>query len=234
MFLGKRLHEALFFLYRAEAEKIVAEAEVRDFLRQRILHTLPSTISPSQGQALVARAMTVLEYHYSRVYRHEDAQTQALEKAFALRLAPNLIFAGVIDRVVLTKSGTYEVIDYKTSARKQTSRPRIPDLLQVAAYGAATLMEYNLTGLLSCRHLLPSGERELIPVRREDLPRVRAALTRWIDGCIRDKEYKARSGRHCASCQFNPICRWAVCPPEASSLPASGDKSWSVRQPLAR
>jgi RecB family exonuclease/shikimate kinase len=222
MFLGKRLHEVLFVLYR---QGIASIEEARVFLRQRVLDTLPSTTGASQRQNLIEQAAAILEYHYSRVYRHDHAQTLALEKTLALRLTSNLTFVGGIDRIALARSGTYEVIDYKTSARKKTSRPRIPDLLQVAAYGAMTLLEYKLPALLSYRHLLPTGEKETVPVHRKDLPRIRAALTRWIDRCIRDKEYGAQPGRHCASCQFNPICQWAAHPPQASAIPISEDGS---------
>ncbi len=163
MFLGKRLHEALFFLYRAEVGHTISEAETQDFLAARIADAFPASSPQEQRRTLTRRAEEVLHYHYLRVYRHEDAQTKALEKPFVLRLTPNLSFAGVIDRVAVAPSGTYEVIDYKTSARKQTSRPRIPDLLQIAAYGVATLLDYQLSAVHAYRHLLPTAEHEFGP-----------------------------------------------------------------------
>jgi CRISPR/Cas system-associated exonuclease Cas4 (RecB family)/shikimate kinase len=225
MFLGKRLHEALAFLYAEDVESTAAEEEAQAFLAERMLETIPGTVPPSQRQALSLRAERILKFHYSHVYRHDHAQTLALEKAFTLRLAPRLTFVGTIDRVALAPSGTHEVIDYKSSARKQTSRPRIPDLLQVVAYGTVVLLEYKLSAVRGCRHLLPTAEQESVPIVRADLPRVRAALGRWIERCIRDEDHRPRPGRHCASCQFNPICRSAACPPTSSVLPVLADKS---------
>ncbi len=219
MFLGKRLHEALSFLYGLQVDTIVSEAEAQAFLVGRLLETLPASSPSSQRQALLMRAENVLRYHYLQVYRHDDTQTQAIEKAFVLRLAPNLSLVGVIDRVTLAPSGTYEIIDYKASARKHTSRPRIPDLLQLATYGSAIVLEYKLPAVRASRHMVPTAEQESIIVNRTDLPRVRGALRRWIERCSRDHEYAARPGRHCASCQFNPICRSAACPPDSSVLP---------------
>ena len=218
MFLGKRLHEILFLLYKVPQGEYMSEIEAQKFLVKRISDTLPPITSASQKQTLISRAAEILSYHHRHVYQHEELKTLALEKAFSVRLAPNLIFNGLIDRIAIAPSGTFQVIDYKTSARKQTSRPRIPDLLQVTAYGAATLLEYNLSSLLSYRHLLPTDEQEPLSVRGEDLPRVWAALARWIDRVIRNRQYKPRPGKHCASCQFNPICPAASQPPDATVL----------------
>jgi putative RecB family exonuclease len=218
MFLGKRVHEALFHLYSQGATRAVPERELLTFLASRITETLPADTPSAQAEDLVERGTSLLRFHYSQVHRHDTAVTLALEKRFSLQLSPELSFVGVIDRIAVAPSGVYEVIDYKISARKKTSRPRIPDLLQVAAYGAAALLEYQPPALRACRHLLPTGEREEIALGAADLPRLRSALRRWIKLCWRNSQREPRPGQHCASCQFNPICPAASVPAIAGAL----------------
>lgn len=221
MFLGKRLHEALSYLYRQGGLLgVVDEKQVQAFLASRIADTFPDAVPTRQRLALAERGAEILRRHYSGVYRVETARTEALEHSFATQLSAGLRYTGVVDRIALAASGTYEVIDYKSSARRVTSRPRVPDLLQVAAYGAAVMLEYQVPMVRAYRHLLPTGEREELVVRRVDLPRTRHALRRWAARCMRDRDYRAHPGQHCASCQFNPSCPAAAVPPDAHSLPS--------------
>ena len=50
------------------------------------------------------------------------------------------------------------MIDYKTRYRASSSRPRIPDLLQLAGYGVAALLEYQTQHVFLRRHYLESAE----------------------------------------------------------------------------
>ncbi|MTK63121.1 MAG: hypothetical protein F8N15_00915 [Methanobacterium sp.] len=221
MVIGTLLHESLRFLYGARSEGKVAETEVQAFLSDRITATLGSGVSEESKLRITNQATALLHFHYATVYRHETAVTQDLEKAFTLQLAPDLTFTGIIDRIALAPSGTVEVIDYKSSARKRTSRPRVPDMLQLAAYGVATLLDYQLPTVRAHRHLIPTAEQESIVLGAEDTQRISMALIRWIGQCTSDQQHHARPGRHCASCQFNPMCDRAAFPADAEALPGA-------------
>ena len=220
MFLGKRLHEAMFYLYHDGGPGTVREPMVQAFLAARIAETFPATAPTHQRQVLSNRGSEILHRHYSQVYCSEGAATQALEHVIAIQLSAGLKYTGIIDRIAVAPSGVYEVIDYKSSARKHTSRPRVPDLLQVAAYGAAVMLEYHVPTALAYRLLLPTSEREELVIQQEDLPRIRHALRRWFARCAQSPHYEANPGRHCASCEFNRSCPAATYPPDAASLPA--------------
>lgn len=217
MFLGKRLHETLFHLHHTSMERLVSEGEIVSELKARIINTMPRS-SISEAENIVARGAHILRSYYSKVFRSEVSQTVALEKRFKLQLDTELFFVGVIDRVAITPAGLYEVIDYKTVTHSEFARPCSPDLLQMATYGAATMLEYRVPVLKTCQQLLLTNQRNEFLLRRADLRRVRLALRRWITRCWEDQEKRGNPGRWCATCQFNSICSLAAVPPITSAM----------------
>jgi RecB family exonuclease/shikimate kinase len=219
MFLGARLHDALYFLYRGR--DAVSEDDLLAYFARRVHDTFPPSAPPAQATDLIRRGSAMLEYHHANEYRPDVVKTVEQEKRFELELASGLSFIGRIDRVVLAPSGTYQVIDYKTSARASTSRPRIPDLLQLAAYGAATLLEYRVPAVILRQQQLGTRDDDELVLRTGDLPRIRQALRRWIGRVWRDAEFAARPGRHCRSCEYNPACPARFNPASPTALLAT-------------
>jgi len=216
MFLGRQLHKALAYLY--SAKHAVTEADLLSFFAARVSETLASLVRQPQLKEILERGSSVLLSHYRNTFRFSTSRTIAVEKHFSLELSAGVTFSGIIDRVSQAASGTYEVVDYKTSIRRSTSRPRIPDLLQLAAYGVAAMLEYRVPALLISRHLVPSGEEEKLPLRETDMRRIRLALLRWVTRVWQTTEYSARPGRHCSSCQFNPCCPHAATVPSPTAI----------------
>ena len=123
-----------------------------------------------------------------------------------MKLGEGVRFIGRVDRIALDSSGTVEVIDYKASGRRRTSRPRIPEGLQIAAYGVAVLLELDLPSVIVRRIMLETGEEERFAVTREDVRQVTLSLRRWVSQLAVGGAFTPRVGAHCVSCQFNPIC----------------------------
>jgi len=217
MFLGERLHEALYFLYRHTTIP-VTEAELLAWFAARIRETVPALTTQIQLNDLIQRGSELLRFHYANEYQSQTKRTIALEKRFVIELAADLLFVGRVDRIAIAPSGTYEIIEYKTSTRKWTSRPRIPDLLQLAAYGVAALLEYHVPAVLVRRHQLGTGDNDDVVIRETDPKRISKALRRWINRIWRTREFVARPGLHCRSCQFGPICPSAAFPPATTAL----------------
>ena len=205
MYLGSRLHEALAWLYGALGKRR-EETELIAWFRDRLAETLPIGTGDDTATRLFEAGRKALSYHHDVVYRNERTRTIAVEKMVRMKIAEGVTFVGRIDRIAFDPSGTVEVIDYKASNRRCTSRPRIPDGLQIASYGAATLLELNLQSVFARRIALATGEEERFALMAEDVRHVKLALRRWATRLATSGAFRPRAGAHCASCQFNPIC----------------------------
>ncbi|MYA60129.1 MAG: hypothetical protein F4X40_06180 [Chloroflexi bacterium] len=205
MFLGGRLHETLAWLYGGSAAQ-PSKTELVAWFRNRLAETIPSEADGAAVSRLFKAGEKALIFHHEVVYRQERSNTIAIERMVRLPLDRKLTFVGRVDRVAVDASGAIEVIDYKGSDRKRTSRPRIPDWLQLAAYSVAILKELNQSTVIARRVMLATGEEERFAVSARDARRVILALRRWASGMLTKRTYWTRPGPHCASCQFNPIC----------------------------
>jgi putative RecB family exonuclease len=217
VFLGKRVHEALSWLYRRR-ERAASQAELLEWFVGRVSETLTAGMVHSQKEELLFRGTEMLASYYNVTFLSERKQTVDLERQYTIQLSSGLLFTGRIDRIALAASGLVEVIDYKTSPRKRTSRPRIPDLLQLASYGLAAMAGQQVQTVIARRLVVATGEEDRFGVHDADFQRVRLALKRWIGRLSYMKDFAPRPGRHCASCQFNPVCPAAAVPASPTSL----------------
>ena len=205
MYLGSRLHEALAWLYGRPGE-VRDRTELVAWFRERLVETLPSWADKRVAKRLFEAGREALAFHLEVVYRNERTRTIAVERMVRMKLGEGVRFIGRVDRIALDSSGTVEVIDYKASGRRRTSRPRIPEGLQIAAYGVAVLLELDLPSVIVRRIMLETGEEERFAVTREDVRQVTLSLRRWVSQLAVGGAFTPRVGAHCVSCQFNPIC----------------------------
>ena len=205
MYLGNRLHEALAWLYGGPREGR-DQGQLVAWFQERLAETLPTGLGDGAAGRLFEAGRKALILHHDVVYRNERDRTIAVERMVRMKLGKPLTFAGRVDRIAQDPSGTVEVIDYKTSGRRCTSRPRIPDRLQNAAYGAAVLLELDQSSVIARRITLATGEEEKFALTARDVRQVTLALRRWIARLAASGAFPARVGAHCTSCQFNPIC----------------------------
>ena len=204
-YLGSRLHEALAWLYGDPWESR-DRGELVAWFQERLGETLPPAWDGRVARRLFEAGRRALIMHHDVVYRNERERTIAVERAVRMKLGKRLTFVGRVDRIALDRSGTVEVVDYKTSGRRCTSRPRIPDWLQNAAYGVSVLLELDLSSVIARRITLATGEEERFAVTTRDVRQVTLALRRWIARLAVGGAFQARPGAHCRSCEFNPIC----------------------------
>ena len=205
MYLGKRLHETLAWLY-AGAGRGPGKNDVIRWFEKRVMATLPRETEDSIVERLYDSGRSALAFHYDVVFREERPRTIAVEKTVRMELDADVTFVGRVDRMALDPVGVMEVIDYKASTGRVTSRPRVPEWLQIAAYSAAVLLEFNLQSVIARRLLLLSGNEERFPLAARDVPKVILSLRRWMRRLEENAEYPGNVGAHCASCQFNPVC----------------------------
>ena len=205
MYLGNRLHEALAWLYGGFG-KGRGKNELVAWFRNRLTETLPAGTDRVTAARLFQKGQEALSLHHDIVHRNERARTISIEGVVRMALDNGVTFVGRVDRVAVDSSGTVEVIDYKASWRRRTSRPRIPNWLQIASYGVAVLTELDVPSVIANRILLATGEEERFVVSEKDVRQVTLSLNRWVRRLVAGGEFPMRAGLHCASCQFNPIC----------------------------
>ena len=202
--LGQCLHLALAQLYLAKASGMSLDSLVALF------ETIVVAEAPGEEERrwLIERGREILEFHYRTAFACDGRETLSTEKRVALDLGGGVVLTGTIDRLARTRTGIIEVIDYKTRSRASSSRPRIPDLLQLAGYGVAELLEYQAQQVFLRRHYLESGEEDRLLLRRDEAASVRLALRRWIRRLSGGDA--PRQGRHCRMCFYCPSCEHAA------------------------
>ena len=206
--LGKCLHHALARLYLAKASGMSLGSLVALF------ETMVAAEGPVEEERgwLIEQGRQILEFHYRTAFACDGRETLSTEKRVALDLGGGVVLTGTIDRLARTRSGIIEVIDYKTRFRATSSRPRIPDLLQLAGYGVAALLEYRTQHVFLRRHYLESGEEDRLLLCRDEAASVRLALRRWIRRLSGGDA--PRQGRHCRMCFYSPSCEHAAFEPD--------------------
>ena len=214
MYLGRLLHDTLAWLYGAIAQN-PSKNETIQWFYNRVAETLPGNVGDCIKERLCKTGGRALKYHYDVVFLNEKMRTVAVEKTVKMELKHGLMFVGRVDRIALDPTGVLEVIDYKTSLKVSTSRPRIPEWLQIAAYSAAVLREFNLQSVIARRIVLQTGSEERLAVGVQDARQVTLSLQRWLRRLTNSGSFPGNTGAHCASCQFNLVCPEDTHPPLA-------------------
>lgn len=205
MVLGSCLHDVLAWLY-GSSDHSPELIDVLGWFEGRLANALDGKEARDVSGRLFEVGKRYLRFHYEVVYQKEKTRTIAVEKDVRMELGEGLTFVGRVDRVALDTSGVVEVIDYKASTRALTSRPRLPDSLQLAAYSAAILRELNLGSVIARRIKLPTGAEDRFAFSVEDVRQATLSLKRWARRLQSSRVYRANVGAHCSSCQFHPVC----------------------------
>ena len=155
----------------------------------------------------------MLTRFFRETFARDSSHTLALEQRFSVRLAPNLVFSGIADRVGRTERGQLFIVDYKTSSRKGTPS-EFSEGLQAPLYASCVLRTHDEDEALAGYHYLRHGSTSWHRVNRA---RAEELLQRFADlaaTASEAAEFPAKPGVLCAWCGFNAIC------PSAQVAPA--------------
>ena len=214
MYLSRHLHETLARMYSTLGNN-PSKNEVISWFESRVRETLSEKVEECIAERVYEAGKRALAFHYDVVFRIEGPRTIGVEKEVRMEIDKGVTFVGRVDRIGLDPTGVIEVIDYKASSRSSTSRPRIPDWLQIAAYSAAVLLEFNLQSVIARRIMLQTGNEERFALAAQDVRQITLSLGRWMRRLANSESFPGNVGPHCASCQFNPIC------PEGAQVPVA-------------
>jgi hypothetical protein len=151
----------------------------------------------------------LLSTFYARRYMTDDARTLAVEPQVTLPLSPTLSVVGRLDRLSMNPAGELEVTEFKLRQTRRGSRPRVPGLLQPAAYAAAVMGERQARRAFARLHFLDQDRAPRVLLTGRGAQNVRLAMLRWVTS-LRAQGLAARPGYHCRHCGYRLVCPWST------------------------
>jgi len=212
-FLGQRFHEAMEWLYRERAFRVVSLEELLAYYEKQWAEKWHAEVKISREDRTVEdyRLMgrRFIEDYYKRHHPFDEGRVLGLERyiRFPLDESGRYKCKGIIDRLMLASDGAFEVHDYKTGAglpeQAGLDRDRQLGLYQI---GVQTLWpeakEVRLIWHLVAFDLEMKSRRT--PEALEELKRDIAGL---IDRIEAEREYAPHESGLCDWCAY-----WDLCP----------------------
>ena len=212
-FLGQRFHEAMEWLYRERAFRIVPLEELLAYYEKRWAEKWHDEVKIAKKERtaddyrLMGRRF--IEDYYKRHHPFDEGRVLALEKYIRFPLAEGTRYKckGIIDRLVQASDGAFEVHDYKTGA----SLPEQADLdkdRQLGLYqiGVQTLWpeakEVRLIWHMAAFDLEMRSRRT-----SEALEGLRKDIAGLIDRIEAEQEFAPNESTLCNWCPY-----WDLCP----------------------
>jgi putative RecB family exonuclease len=215
-FLGRRVHEALQYLYDRLGEgALLTEQELLTHLEdawEREWHDQVKLVRADQTVADYREtAARCVANYYRANHPFDQGHTVATEMAivFALDGAHDVHIKGYIDRLVRLAPGFYEIHDYKTSRRLPT-QTEIDRDRQLALYQmAVNQMMPDVRQVRLVWHYLAHGRRLRSlrsPESLDDLRRDTLALIERVEAAGQRGDFPAVRSRLCSWCDFRSVC----------------------------
>jgi RecB family exonuclease len=214
--VGFAAHEALAWLF-APGTPHRTQQELLQFYDARL-----SALSNQSMTAQGAWGRQVLGYFYAAHYLADRAGTVAVEAPVTLALSSDASFVGRLDRLAVNPAGEIEVTEFKLHETRHGSRPRLPELMQPAAYAAAVMRIRQVPRAFARLHFLEEDRSERVLLTEKGGRNVQMALLRWLNA-LRLRGFAARPGYHCRHCAYRRICPASQC--KGDALPAEAANS---------
>ncbi len=230
-FVGKRVHEILERLYHhlQRHSQPPSLAQVQERFRKDFAlrwHKKIKIVREENDQDFyIAHGLRCLENYYRGHYPFDRGETVAIEARIPIQLDDGGRYRaqGIIDRLVRTRDGEYEVHDYKTSAALPP-KSRMENDHQLPLYQVGVQQAYpDADHVKLVWHYLAVDKtivRERTPVQLSDM---RKLLMEKIDTIEAATEFKARPSPLCNWCDYNSICPDRKGGPKLEEPPPPGD-----------
>jgi putative RecB family exonuclease len=212
-FLGQRFHEAMEWLYRERAFRIVPLEELLAFYEKAWAEKWHAEVKINKeertGEDYRVLGRRLIEEYYRRHHPFDEGRVLALERyiRFPLAEGSRYLCKGIIDRLMLAPDGTFEIHDYKTGS----SLPEQADLdkdRQLGLYqiGVQTLWPDAKEVRLVWHYVAFDVEMRS---RRtpEALDTLRVEIAALIDRIEAEREFAPCESALCNWCPY-----WDLCP----------------------
>ena len=213
-FVGKRVHEVLERLYhhvRTHGRPPTLAQVISRFRRDWAFHwhaDIRIVREENDAAFYQEHGVRCLENYYRANYPFDFGETIGVEQPVTLVLdeGGRYQMRGVIDRLVRTREGRFEVHDYKTSAslppRWRLERDRQLPVYQIAVQQAhADAQEVDLVW-----HFLAFNRTVRSSRTAEQLDELREATIRCIDEIEAASDFPTRTGPLCRWCDYRDLC----------------------------
>ncbi len=212
-FLGQRFHEAMEWLYRERAFRIVPLEELLAFYEKAWAEKWHAEVKINQKERtrddyrLLGRRL--IEDYYKRHQPFDGGRVLALERyiRFPLAEGSRYLCKGIIDRLMLAPDGAYEIHDYKTGsslpAQADVDKDRQLGLYQI---GVQTLWPDAKEVRLVWHYV--AFDVEMRSQRTpEALDSLRSEIGGLIDRIEAEREFAPNESVLCNWCPY-----WDLCP----------------------
>jgi len=212
-FLGQRFHDALEWLYKERAFRIVPLEELLDYYEKDWAKQWHAEVKinkkerTSDDYRLMGRRF--IEDYYKRHYPFDEGRVLGLEKyiRFPLDDEGRYNCKGIIDRLMLAPDGAFEVHDYKTGSnlpeQKQLDKDR-----QLALYQVGIQKLWPDAKEVRLIWHLVAFDVEMRSARTpEALEALKKELGELIDRIEAEREFPPHESALCGWCPY-----WDLCP----------------------
>ncbi len=233
-FVGKRVHEVLERLYHH-----VGRHGKPPSLRQMLDRFHKDWRLHWHDAVGIARPEFTLEYYqelgerclenyYRSHYPFDAGETIAIEEVlqFQLDSAGRYPARGIVDRIVRTGSGAYEIHDYKTGSYLPPQK-RLDSDRQLALYQIGLQQQRDdVESVELVWHYLAHNRTCRSRRTPEALDRLRAETISLIDRVEATSVYPAKPGPLCRWCEYRQMCPEALLPAPIEEPPPQ--ESWTA------
>jgi len=212
-FLGKRFHEAMEWLYRERAFRIVPLEELLAYYEKAWAEKWHAEVKINQkertGDDYKLLGRRFIEDYYKRHHPFDEGRVLGLERYIRFPLAEGSRYGckGIIDRLMLAPDGPFEIHDYKTGS-SLPDQAELDEDRQLGLYqiGVQTLWpeakEVRLIWHLVAFDLEMRSRRT-----PEALEGLKAEIAGLIDRIEAEREFAPHESALCNWCPY-----WDLCP----------------------
>jgi putative RecB family exonuclease len=224
-FLGQRFHEAMEWLYRERAFRVVPLEELLSFYEKAWADKWKAEVKINKEGRTAddyrVMGRRLIEDYYRRHHPFDEGRVLGLEKYIRFPLDDSRRYncKGIIDRLVLAPDGAFEIHDYKTgSSLPAQVEVDADDQLALYQVGVQTLWPEAKRVRLVWHYV--AFDMEMRSSRTpEALEKLRADLAGLIDRIEAEREFPPRESALCGWCAYHDLCPGKKHPAKIESLP---------------
>ncbi|MFA4911437.1 MAG: ATP-dependent DNA helicase [Desulfobacteria bacterium] len=200
MRVGSLLHRVLEHFHKNYTRK---EASVEDILRlfedAWKMSRLPDSIQWRQFKEKATTGLT----DYFDDFKLDSNKPEYFERPFTLKVGKHRV-KGRVDRIDITETGGYELIDYKTG-RTRTQREVDSDL-QLSVYSLGAIEAWNIKPERASYCFLIENKRVSVSHRDEQLEGAREKILELAEGILAENFEPKPDYQNCRYCDYQILC----------------------------
>jgi len=226
-FVGSRFHDSMEKLYGELKFKILSLEELLDYYEAQWEKEYTAEVKITKKDRTLEDYRNVgrkcIEDYYKRYHPFNQSRTLGIEKAIKVDLNGDgkHQVQGYIDRLAQAEDGTYEIIDYKTSAHLPEQKYLDQDR-QLALYQIGVQSMWNDVKSVKLVWHYVVFDKEVSSVRSADqLEALKEDIIGLIDKIESTKEFLPNETSLCNWCGYHDLCPLKSHIQKVESLPAN-------------